>query len=403
MMKTRLLRFAIGLASFGITVLLLPTALCAQGDSEPVTIGERMSLRSSVLGEDRPYWVYTPDGYGGSDEVHPVVYLLDGNEHFHHTTGVVQFLAAQRRMPGVIVVAIPNTDRERDLSPRAATDTTSRNSFTRGGADDFLRFLSDELVPAIDASYRTAPFRILIGHSLGGLFAVYAALSQPDLFDAYIAISPSLWRDDEAVIRQAETFFDGASGEPHGFLYMTMGNEGGRMLAGLWGMARVLETRAPPTFRWDFDVLGQEDHGSVPLRSTYAGFEKLYEGWRLEDPVEFAAERGLPAVDAHFAELSERFGYEIRTPESVINNIGYGLLWMGRVDDAVAVFRSNVRRHPRSANAHDSLGDAYAAAGDWERASESYAQAVARGRETGDPNLFVYRRNLENAREKAAH
>ena len=225
-------------------------------------------------------------------------------------------------------------------------------------------------------------------------------LTEPDLFDAYIAISPSLWRDDEAVIRQAETFFDEASVEPRGFLYMTIGNEGGRMLAGVWGLARVLETHAPPTFRWGFDVLEQEDHGSVPLRSTYAGFERLYEGWRLENPVELVAEQGLPAVDAHFAALSERYGYDIRTPESVINSIGYGLLAMNRVDDAIVVFRSNVERHPRSANVHDSLGDAYAAAGEWELARESYARAVDRGREIGDPNLFAYERNLANMREK---
>jgi len=402
-MRTPLQRLSNGIAALAIALPFVPAALSAQDVGEPIIIGERMSMHSDVLGEDRPYWVYTPDGYSGSQEVHPVVYLLDGNEHFHHTTGVAQFLAAQRRMPSVIVVAIPSTDRERDLSPPPLTETTNETTAIGGGADDFLRFLRDELAPAIDDAYRTAPYRIMIGHSLGGLFAVYAALTQPDLFDAYIAISPSLWWDDEAVIRQAETFFDGASGEPRGFLYMTMGNEGGRMLAGVWGLARVLETHAPPTFRWGFDVLEQEDHGSVPLRSTYAGFEKLYEGWRLENPVEFTAENGLPAVDEHFAALSERYGYEIRTPESVINNIGYGLLAMNRVDDAIVVFQGNVERHPGSANAHDSLGDAYSSAGEWERARESYARAVDRGREIGDPNLSVYERNLENMRQKVDH
>ena len=76
---------------------------------------------------------------------------------------------------------------------------------------------------------------------------------------------------------------------------------------------------------------------------------------------------------------------------------------MNRVDDAIVVFRSNVERHPRSANVQDSLGDAYAAAGEWELARESYARAVDRGREIGDPNLFAYERNLENMREKVDH
>jgi tetratricopeptide (TPR) repeat protein len=157
----------------------------------------------------------------------------------------------------------------------------------------------------------------------------------------------------------------------------------------------VLETRAPRTFRWGFDVLDREDHGSVPLRSTYAGFEKLFEGWRLDDPVHLAAERGIAAVDEHFAALSLRFGYEIETPESLLNTIGYGLLAQDRVDEAIAVFERNVARFPRSANVHDSLGDAYDRAGQWERARDSYSRAVARAREVGHPNLAVYEANLE--------
>lgn len=402
-MRIHLKRFTLGTALLPVVLLLKPPALSAQDAGDPIVIGYRTSIRSEVLGEARPYWVYKPDGYDGSTEVYPVVYLLDGREHFHSTTGVVQFLAAQRRIPGLIVVAIPNTDdRVHDLSPPIVTDTSSRFP-TAGGADAFLRFLRDELVPVIDSAYRTAPYRIVIGHSIGGLFAIYAMLSRPELFDAAIAISPSLWWDDEAVVRLAGRILDGATAERRGFLYMTMGNEGGRMSAGVWSMARMLELNAPPTFRWSFDILEQEDHGSVPLRSTYSGLEKLFEGWRLEGAEQLVAERGLAPVDAHYARLSERFGYEIRTPESVINQIGYGLLSSRQLDAAISAFQANVKRYPLSANVHDSLGDAYAAAGDWERARDSYARAVVRGRETSDPNLFVYEMHLENAQEKVDH
>jgi tetratricopeptide (TPR) repeat protein len=301
-------------------------------------------------------------------------------------------------MPDVIVVALPNTDRTRDLTPRMSSDTTTAFP-TAGGADAFLRFFREELIPHIDTAYRTAPYRIIVGHSFGGLFAVYALLKQPDLFHAHIAISPSLWWDEEAVIGTAERFFgdgdgDGAA-DRSGFLYMTMGNEGGQMLAGAWGVARVLETRAPDAFRWGFDVLDREDHGSVPLRSTYAGLEQLFDGWHLENPVQLAAERGLAAVDAHFAALSARFGYEIEAPESLVNTVGYGLLAQDRIDQAIAAFERNVERFPRSANVYDSLGDAYDRAGQRERARDSYAKAVARAREVGHPNLGVYEANLE--------
>jgi predicted alpha/beta superfamily hydrolase len=263
-------------------------------ETEPVVIGERFTVHSEVLGEDRTLLVATPDGYETAASArYPVLYLLDGDGHFHHATGVVDFLADNGRMPRVIVVAIPNPSqdaRTRDLTPEhraelAFPDMRADSVFpTAGGADTFLRFLRDELAPLIDREYRTAPFRILVGHSFGALFNIHALLADPEAFQAHIAISPSLWWDERRLVEQADAFFDdlassvagaaeatetpeddlaeaapdgigdGASG-PHAFLYMTMGNEGGAMLRGAWGLSGVLEEKAPPSFEWQFALM----------------------------------------------------------------------------------------------------------------------------------------------------
>ena len=104
-------------------IVFTPGTALAQ-DAEPfLSLGERRELHSDVLGERRQVIVGLPAGYEGGDETYPVVYLLDGPSHFHHTTGTARFLARNGRMPDVIVVAIANTDRTRDMSPPVHTPT----------------------------------------------------------------------------------------------------------------------------------------------------------------------------------------------------------------------------------------------------------------------------------------
>jgi len=393
---------AVGVAMLWVVlgVLSLGVALrdgIAQNATEPIVIGESLSIHSNVLGEDRPLLVYTPNGYEGSGAIYPVMYLLDGDAHFHHTTGILDFLSRNGQMPQMIVVAVPNTDRTRDLTPVTTTDTANRFP-TAGGADHFLSFLVDELMPHVNANYRTAPYDILVGHSFGGLFAVYALLERPDAFDAYVSISPSLWWNDGAMITEAKAFF-ADNGDASGFLFMTMGDEGGQMLAGAWELAAVLETMAPESFDWEFALMEEETHGSIPHRTTYRALERLYDGWQIPDFGRLAEEGGLEAFDAHYAGLSSKYGYEIVTPEGIVNQLGYWYLGQDRVPEAIATFKRNVDVYPGSANVYDSLGDGYDAAGQLQLAEQNYARAVELAEATDHPNLGVYRANLERIRE----
>jgi hypothetical protein len=249
----------------------------------------------------------------------------------------------------------------------------------------------------VKANYRTAPYDILVGHSFGGLFAVYALLERPDAFDAYVSISPSLWWNDGALISEAKTFF-AKHDDADAFLFMTMGNEGGQMLAGAWEFAAVLEEMAPDSFDWEFALMEEETHGSIPHRTTYRALERLYDGWRIPDFGFLAEEGGLEAFDAHYARLSSKYGYEIITPERIVNQLGYWYLGQDRVQEAIATFKRNVEVYPGSANVYDSLGDGYDAAGEVRLAEQNYARAVDLAEATDHPNLGVYRANLERIR-----
>jgi len=162
----------------------------------------------------------------------------------------------------------------------------------------------------------------------------------------------------------------------------------------------VLEENAPVTFDWEFALMDDETHGSIPHRSTYRALERLYRDWQITDFERLAQQGGLEAFDAHYAALSQRFGYPVITPENTVNRLGYWHLGQEQIDQAISVFKRNVAVYPESANVYDSLGDGYDAAGQLELARQNYAKAVKLAEATSHPALEVYRNNLARIKEK---
>jgi predicted alpha/beta superfamily hydrolase len=161
-----------------------------------LVIGKIFNLSSKILGEERPIWVYLPPDYEKSRDSYPVFYLLDGEIHFHHVSGIVEFLSGFAHMPRMIVIAVTTIDRERDFLP-----TKVNNWPPVAAADKFREFLKKELIPLVGKKYRVRPYRILCGHSYGGVFCIDAFLKDPDLFTAYIAISPTLSWDSQLLVK----------------------------------------------------------------------------------------------------------------------------------------------------------------------------------------------------------
>ena len=408
------------LASLALSFLFAGTPGHAQeadagsnAEGRPVEIGRSYTITSQILGEDRPLLIGLPAGYDGSDEPYPVVYVLDGQAHFHHTTGTVQFLARNDRMPESIVVAVGNINadqRTRDMTPPLegeGGEGPSGGDFpTAGGSEAFLRFLTEEVRPWVDERYRTRSYDILIGHSFGGLFITDVLQRAPHSFDGYISISPSLWWDDEAYVRGIGDLFE-RHPDARGSLYMTMGNEGGNMLSGGWTFAGTLEKHAPDAFRWKWTHMPSETHGSVPHRSTYDALEWTFEGWDPTpvimpifqdeaDPVE-----PLNDVAEHYAELSERFGWEIRPPAPMVSSLGEFLLREGRTDHALEVFTRLVAWRPDEPLSHAGLAEALAAACRWDAARTHLGHA--RQRAEGDERVLgLIDGQLEALEERAA-
>lgn len=361
-----------------------------------LTSGTAFHIHSKVLGEDRPYFLYAPPGGRGGRL--PIIVVLDGDAHFDHTASAVRFLVNQGRMPPALVVAVPNTaDRTRDLTPAVISDTALRTATpTAGGADRLLRFLADELIPAIERRHGKAPFRVLVGHSLGGLTAAYALLGGAGGFQAVIAISPSLWWDHE---RLTDSLVARLARQPplQGWWYATMGalESADQMIAPFQRVERALREHAPATLQWRFTLLPDEDHGSTPYRSAYDGLEAIFRPYRV--PTDSMVALGIDGLDRRYAELRARFGFPERTPEVAFNTLGYLLLadsQAPRRAQALEAFRENARRFPRSANVYDSLGDGFLTLGDKASAFTCFAASVLTGRKFPDEGGVVPGRTI---------
>lgn len=364
-----------------------------------------LKINSAVLGEERTILVRVPPGYETNKQRYGVLYMTDGNAHIGHTSSTVEFLARNGRMSEMIVVGITNTDRTRDLSPTHVTTTVAGGNSalqfpTSGGGDKFLKFIETELIPEIEKRYRVHPYRILAGHSLGGLFAIHAMISRPELFNSYVAVSPALQWDNQVVVKRAEDFFKARKEFP-ATLFMSLGSEPGPIEDGFYQLKQVLEKNQIKDFEWKAQVLDDEDHGSVVLHSHYLAMRKVYDGWQIpRDPGTGGVVGDFKSVEEHYQKLSKKFKYNIPVPENLINQLGYQSLFSDRFDEAIAIFKTNVERYPESANVYDSLAEAYERSGKLELAAPLYEKAQTLGQQNQDPNLAIYKTNFERVTEK---
>jgi predicted alpha/beta superfamily hydrolase len=396
-------KFSISKNLAGVFALLVLLSSSALAQVPPGVTA--LKINSAVLGEERTILVRVPAGYETNKLRYPVLYMTDGNAHISHTSSTVEFLARNGRMSEMIVVGITNTDRTRDLSPTHVTTTVAGGNTalqfpTSGGGDKFLKFIETELIPEIEKRYRVDPYRILAGHSLGGLFAIHAMISRPELFNAYVAVSPALQWDNQVVVKRAEDFFKSRK-EWQATLFTSLGHEPGPIEDGFYQLKQVLEKNAPKGFEWEARVLDDEDHGSVVLHSHYLAMRKVFTGWQIpRDPETGQVVGDFKSVEEHYQKLSQKFRHTIPVPENLINQMGYQSLFAGRSDEAIMIFKTNVERYPDSANVYDSLAEAYERSGRLELAAPLYEKAHTLGQQNKDPNLAVYKANFDRASEK---
>ncbi len=181
-------------------------AAAATSAPAPLSIGDTWTLDSAALGETRRINVYVPAGLPPGAAL-PVMVMPDGGmlEDFLHVAGLLQVGAGNGTTRPFLLVGIENTQRRRDLT--GPTDVAKDRAIAPqvGGSAAFRKFIRTELLPEVAKRYRTTAERAIVGESLAGLFVVETLALEPDLFDTYIAIDPSLWWNDGRLAQRLAT------------------------------------------------------------------------------------------------------------------------------------------------------------------------------------------------------
>lgn len=244
-------------------------------DAKPFTIGETRILKSAILNEDRTLNIYLPEGFDKAKS-YPVIYLLDGsaNEDFLHIVGLVQFYKMQFNMPDFLVVGIANVDRKRDFTFHTDLEDLKKDYPTTGHSAKFIEFIEKELQPFVNKTYKTTETKYIIGQSLGGLLASEILLKKPSLFTHYLIVSPSLWWDDESLLKQAKNLLDKQK-EMSQYVYISVGMEEHKMMlkeaneiAGILKKKKNLNVVYLP--------LEKENHATILHQSISEAFKKLF-------------------------------------------------------------------------------------------------------------------------------
>lgn len=266
MRKSFLLAICIGIITLSIKTI--PAHALESTKPQRSTV----KIFSHILEEERTMYISLPAGYGGSEKMYPVLYVLDaeGETLFPKCVSNVMDLNAKEIVPEMIVVGIWNTNRNRDMIPESVSHRPGS-----GGSDHFLRFIHNELMPYIRQNYRTSDYSLLYGMSNSALFAVYALLEKPETFDAVIASSPMIGHCPEYMQKKTEAFIrKSLSGSL--FLYMIYGKEDSqRVTEYVPDFQKYLDSHAPKGFTSKLEILAGEGH--VPANSLTRGLQHIFQ------------------------------------------------------------------------------------------------------------------------------
>jgi predicted alpha/beta superfamily hydrolase len=348
-------------------------------DNQLLGLGTQYILKSEILQEDRPIIISLPLGYKDNDANYPVLYLLDGLGNIKHQVGTVELLTDSGIIPPMIIVGIESLDRSRDLTPSNAGEDVYGGVGTSGipqsgGGPKFLQFIEDELIPYIESNFRTHPYRLLEGHSFGGLFCTYTLMEKPDIFDAFITQAPALWWNKEEMTAKAKTFFKSNSNLDKAIYFGIGGGDGWGMKQELKRYVQIIEENPPQNLRWKHEEVGDEDHDTSRLLLNYYGLKYVFSD--LIAPKELINDYSNAAFLKGEHELMNKYGQQARRPVSNYVDIALKLLKEENDLGAIVVFNRAVKAYPKYIGLMTNLARLYEKTMQDNKAIDTYKLAI---------------------------
>jgi predicted alpha/beta superfamily hydrolase len=331
------------------------------------TFGQKITLKSAYLKEERIVNVHLPDYYDASKTNYPVIYVFDGAVVSDYVAALFNYDDSDM-YPQAIIVGVHQKERSKELVPFEKEKKIHEN---------FLNFVNKELLPKIDASYRTNNLNMLIGHSFGGYFSLVCMLENPKIKYA-ISISPVIFGKYEknidlilkeyAAVQQRKIYFGIAEYENKTL------KKGVEKLNAFIKKTPILKIES------SLELYRNEDHNSSILIGARRGLQKLFENWPTVFPEEkwdaLHQKKDPTLFYKFFDEISKKTKKTIIPSEEDYNSLGYYYLSANKISEAIEIFKKNIYLYPYSSNGYDSLGEAYEKNSEYKKALKFYKKAI---------------------------
>lgn len=348
-------------------------------DNQLLGLGTYYTVRSEILQEDRPIIISLPKGYEEGEANYPVLYLLDGLQNIKHVVGTVELLTESGIVPPVIIVGIESLDRSRDFTPSTAGEnvyggTGDSGIPQSGGAPRFLQFLQNELIPYVEYNYRTHPYRILEGHSFGGLFSVFTLMEKPELFDAFIIQSPALWWNSEEMSKKAPTFFKSHLTLDKSIYFGIGGGDGWGMRKELTHYTEVIKNNESGNLHWMHEEVGDEGHDDARLILNYNGVKFIFSD--LKSTREFEENYSDESFLKGEQQLMNKYGEKARRPVGDYFDLALKLKNDNNLLGAITVFKRASVAYPKYVGILTNLAQLYEENKQTEKAIDTYVLGI---------------------------
>jgi predicted alpha/beta superfamily hydrolase len=372
-------------ATATLLIMSIPLIVYSQGKKDTtIEIGESITINSKILNEERGILVYLPEEYQNSSTRYPVLFVLDGDDYFLPSIGIMKYLVMFNQLPEMIVIGIPHKMRFRELTPTKTTRIPSG-----GGIDDFMKFIKEELIPYVETNYRTQPFRIFSGHSLGGLGVLYAFVNEPDMFNAYVGISSSVYWDDGVLLKRTEKILKKTDQLKKSLYFSVEDGEGEHSQANL-EFAQLLKNCAIKDLKWKFDLMEGESHTSLWIKSFDDGLN-FVSPWNLPNNV---LEGGLNAILKHYEDL------KMTVSEGLLMKFAMDFFERKNINEAIEILKYAMKINPESGELFHGLGDYYRVNNQYELALETYKKGMKVAEKNSNQALIdLFKEHIEETQK----
>ena len=341
-----------------------------------VSLGKTASLRSKVLDKTIPLSIQLPANYDSSKKTYPVLYMLDADyrSRFAMLASTLDYMGENGQIPEMILIGVDIPEGNSILLPTRANKDTSI-------PDGYIDFFETELIPYVENTYRTAPYKVLNGASNSGFFSVYLLLNKPHLFNSYFASSPSLRHIPELLQEKIKSGPLKTLGRNRSLHIIYSDDED--LADQVSEFTRVLEEHKPEQFTYKVDELVNQGH--VPAADFVQFLLALYPDFNPYEELDT-----LDKVTQHFDMLSKRYGYEMKPSISMLFNLGVDKIVAKDLVVAEKIFQYALQAYPEAKESHLGMGVVHRNQGQFEQAKALFEKAL-----TLDPEYALAKRLLE--------